>query len=108
MKKIEDCLLGKIKYEDIASEKFMQGRKVLQDERETIKAEWPTFCQRLMDGTYNTDVLPYGQNIKPAQLIQTIAPKLYEHLKTIGVIPSKSDCSQAVAAQKKDLKQSIY
>ncbi|MBP5533954.1 MAG: hypothetical protein J6Y03_00395 [Alphaproteobacteria bacterium] len=100
LKKIEDCLLGKIKYEDIASEKFMQGRKVLQDERETIKAEWPTFCQRLMDGTYNTDVLPYGQNIKPVQLIQTIAPKLYEHLNAIGVIPSINDYSQAVGRSK--------
>ena len=87
--KIEACLLGKIKYEEIAHEPFMKGRVPLSDEREMIRREWPTFCKRLMDGTYNTDVFPYGQNVKPEELIETVSPKLAVHLREIGVMPKK-------------------
>ena len=64
---------------------------LLKKEGAIIREEWPTFCQRLMDGTYNTDVLPYGQNIKPEKLIETISPKLAAHLKEIGVMPKKAE-----------------
>ena len=86
--KIEACLLGKTKYEEIAHEPFMKGRIPLSDERAVIRKEWPTFCKGLMDGTYNTDVLPYGQNVKPSELIQMVSPKLAEHLRKIGVMPN--------------------
>ncbi|MBR6412933.1 MAG: hypothetical protein IKS41_07245 [Alphaproteobacteria bacterium] len=89
-KKIEEVLLGKRKYEEIANEPFMKGRIPISDERALIQREWPTFCKRLMDGTYNTDVLPYGQDIKPADLIQIVSPKLAAHLKKIGIIPRPS------------------
>ncbi len=85
--KLESCLLGKIKPEKVATEAWMQGRENIQDERDIIKKEWPTFCQRLMNGTYRTDVIPYFQNIKPTNLIQLISPKLSEHLKKTDVIP---------------------
>jgi len=94
--KIEACLLGKIKYEEIANEPFMKGRVPLSDERAMIRKEWPTFCKRLMDGTYNTDVLPYGQDIKPAELIQMVSPKLADHLREIGVIPKAVEKSSPV------------
>ena len=88
--KIEDCLVGKVKYEDIANEPFMKGRIPISDERALIRKEWPTFFKRLMDGTYNTDVLPYGQDTKPAELLQKVSPELAEHLQKIGIMPHNS------------------
>ena len=90
LKKIEGCLLGKINPETIKDEAFMKGRKQLFSEQKTIQKEWPTFCKRIMDGTFNTDVIRYGQNIKPENLIETISPKLAIHLRKIGVIPQKT------------------
>ena len=42
-----------------------------------------------MDGTFNTDVIQYGQGIHPSNLIETISPQLANHLREIGVIPQK-------------------
>jgi len=61
--------------------------ELFQKEAGIIRKEWPTFCKRLMDGTYNTDVIPYGQDVKPADLIQMISPKLAAHLREVGIIP---------------------
>ena len=44
LKKIEDCLLGKLNSKTVANEPWMKGRKQLADESETIRKEWPTFC----------------------------------------------------------------
>lgn len=90
LRKIEDCLLGKLDPKTVVNEPWMKGRKQLPDESETIQKEWPTFCRRIMDGTFNTDVIRYGQNIKPENLIETISPKLAIHFRKIGVIPQKT------------------
>ena len=83
--KIEGCLLGKINPESIAHEPCMKGRKQLSDESKVIGKEMPTFCNRIMDGTFNTDVIQYGQDIKPISLIDTLSPQLAKHLREIGV-----------------------
>ena len=87
LKKIEDCLLGRINPETIKNEPWMKGRKQLSCERETIQKEWPTFCKRIMDGTFNTDVIQYGQGIHPSNLIDMISPELANHLREVGVVP---------------------
>ena len=91
--KIEGCLLGKINPESIAHEPCMKGRKQLSDERRIIQEEIPTFCKRIMDGTFNTDVIRYGQGIKPISLIDTLSPQLAKHLREIGVIQDISKCA---------------
>ena len=85
LKKIEECLLGKLDSKTVANEPWMKGRKQLSDESKIIRKEWPTFCKRIMDGTFNTDVIKYGQNIKPENLVETISPKLSIHLREIGI-----------------------
>ena len=85
LKKIEDCLLGKVDSKTVSNEPWMKGRKQLSDESETIRKEWPTFCKRIMDGTFNTDVIKYGQNIKPENLVETISPQLATHLHEMGI-----------------------
>ena len=72
----------------------LKEAELLKKEKNIIRKEWPTFLKRLMDGTYNTDVILYGQDIKPENLIQTISPKLATHLQKIGVIPKP--CSQPI------------
>ena len=94
LKKIEDCLLGKINPETVVYEPWMKGRKQLLDEKKTIQKEWPTFCKRIMDGTFNTDVILYGQDIRPTNLIETISPQLAHHFREIGVIPPISHSIQ--------------
>ena len=90
LKKIEDCLLGKVDSKTVANEPWMKGRKQLSDESETVRKGWPTFCKRIMDGTFNTDVIKYGQNIHPSNLIESISPELANHFREIGVIPQKT------------------
>ncbi|MBQ4472109.1 MAG: hypothetical protein II942_02555 [Alphaproteobacteria bacterium] len=87
LEKIEDCLLGRINPETIKNEPWMKGRKKLSSEKETIQKEWPTFCKRIMDGTFNTDVIQYGQGIRPSNLVETISPQLANHFHEIGIIP---------------------
>lgn len=84
--KIEGCLLGKITPETIKDEPWMKGRKQLSSEKEIIQKEWPTFCKRIMDGTFNTDVLQYGQGIHPSNLIETISPQLANHFRERGIM----------------------
>ena len=87
LKMIEGCLLGKINPETVKDKPCMKGRKALSDEKETIQKEWPTFCKRIMDGTFNTDVIRYGQDIRPENLIETISPQLANHFCEMGIIP---------------------
>ncbi|MGN0920081.1 MAG: hypothetical protein ACI4OR_04945 [Alphaproteobacteria bacterium] len=87
LKKIEGCLLGKINPEIVKDEPWMKGRKQLSSEKETIQKEWPTFCKRIMDGTFNTDVIRYGQDIHPSNLIETLSPQLAKHFREIGIMP---------------------
>lgn len=90
LEKIEGCLLGKINPESIKDEPWMKGRKPLSSEKETIQKEWPTFCKRIMDGTFNTDVIQYGQGIHPSNLIETISPQLADHFRKVGVMPQNN------------------
>lgn len=74
----------------VVNEPWMEGRKQLSDESEIIQKEWPTFFKRIMDGTFNTDIIRYGQNIHPLNLIDHISPQLANHFREIGVIPQKA------------------
>ncbi len=94
LKKIEGCLLGKINPEIVKGEPWMKGRKQLSSEKETIQKEWPTFCKRIMDGTFNTDVIQYGQGIHPSNLIETISPQLSNRLRENGIIPKTMQNTQ--------------
>lgn len=87
LKQIEGCLLGKVSPEAISNETYMHGRKKLHDESSVIRKEWPTFCQRIMDGTFHTDVISYGKGITSENLIETISPQLAHHFLKVGGIP---------------------
>ena len=94
LKKIESCLLGQMDPEIIKEEPWMKRRKQLASEKDTIQKEWPTFCKRVMDGTFNTDVIRYGQDIHPANLIDTISPQLANHFREIGIMPQRLQNTQ--------------
>lgn len=71
----------------------IKERELFEKEKEIIKKEWPTFCKRVMDGTFNTDVIQYskttnGDNkaITPENLVETVSPKLANHFREMGII----------------------
>ena len=79
-------------WNQLESEETFQKKEqeFLQSEKDIIDKKWPAFCLSVMKGTLNTDVIPYGQKIKPENLIKTFSPELHQHFVDLGVISKQT------------------